>query len=132
MIIWTFLLLAVCCGSHLVYAQNSTNNNADRQKTVNLNEAVVCDCGFVDENDNLWTDIWYADYGLYKTNLQRDPHYLVMDYTVGAKHKDTMERVFTPGNVKLTESGGVILSVVQGDGGKYSSAAIGTKRYEFH
>jgi hypothetical protein len=124
MILWTSVLLAICCGSHLIYAQNS----ADRQKTVNLNEPIVCDCGFEDENNNLWTDVWYADYGLYQTSLQHDPHYLVMDYTVGAKYKGTMERVFSPGNVKLSQGGGITLSVNQNSNGKYTSAAIGTKR----
>jgi hypothetical protein len=133
MIIWTFLPLAIFCGSHLIYAQNSEeDSNPNRQKIVNLNEAVVCDCGFEDEYNKVWTNIWYADYGLYKTNLQHDPHYMVMDYTVGAKHKNTMERVFSPGNVKLTQGGGITLSVNQNDNGKYTSAAIGTKRYDFN
>lgn len=130
MFIWPILFVVVVF-SHIGHAQKSQNNNTDptaQQKTINLSDAVICDCGFEDENHNLWTDVWYADYGLYKSSLQYDPHYLVMDYTVGAKHKDTLERVFSPSNVKLTNEGGITLSVKKNSDGKYTSAAIGTKR----
>lgn len=132
MLIWSILLVVVVF-CHMSQGQRPQNNNTDptsKQKTINLSEAVVCDCGFEDENHNLWTDVWYADYGLYKSSLQYDPHYLVMDYTVGAKHKDTLARVFSPSNVKLTHEGGITLSVKQNGDGKYTSAAIGTKRYK--
>ncbi|CAO0801231.1 unnamed protein product [Mucor circinelloides] len=133
MLIWSILLVVVVF-CHMSQGQRPQNNNTDptsKQKTINLSEAVVCDCGFEDENHNLWTDVWYADYGLYKSSLQYDPHYLVMDYTVGAKHKDTLARVFSPSNVKLTHEGGITLSVKQNGDGKYTSAAIGTKRNDF-
>ncbi|KAF1801214.1 concanavalin A-like lectin/glucanase domain-containing protein [Mucor lusitanicus] len=133
MFIWPVLLVVVVF-CHMSQGQRPQNNNTDptsNQKTINLSEAVVCDCGFEDENHNLWTDVWYADYGLYKSSLQYDPHYLVMDYTVGAKHKDTLARVFSPSNVKLTHEGGITLSVKQNGDGKYTSAAIGTKRNDF-
>ncbi|KAG2202450.1 hypothetical protein INT46_002245 [Mucor plumbeus] len=131
--IWPILFVVVVF-SHIGHAQRPQNNNTDsttKQTTINLSEAVVCDCGFQDENNNLWTDIWYADYGSYKSSLQYDPHYLVMDYTVKAKYKDTLARVFSPSNVKLTHESGITLSVKKNNDGIYTSAAIGTKRNDF-
>ncbi|KAI8097941.1 concanavalin A-like lectin/glucanase domain-containing protein [Gilbertella persicaria] len=124
-------LVALLCVPYIVCIENQNNDPTTQDKIVNLNEAVVCDCGFEDENHNIWSSVWYADYSLYKSNLQYDPHYLVMDYTVDAKHNDTLERVFSPGNVKMNQNGGIVLSVKKGMNGKYSSAAIGTRRKDF-
>lgn len=102
---------------------------AQQSKTLlSLNEPVVCDCGFIDENSNVWSDVWYADYGTYKSNLQYDRNYVVMDYTVSAKHNNTIDRVFTRNNVKLSQTDGITLSVQKSSNGKYTSAAVGTKR----
>ncbi|KAI8370952.1 concanavalin A-like lectin/glucanase domain-containing protein [Blakeslea trispora] len=54
-----------------------------------------------------------------------------MDYTVDAKHNNTLSRVFTPNNVKLSADKGIVLAVERDDHGKYSSASIGTKRDDF-
>lgn len=89
---------------------------------------IICDCGFIDENNLVWSNVWYADYGLYKSSLQYDRNYLVMDYTISAKHQNTLDRVFTPSNVKLSKEDGITLSVQKDADGKYTSAAVGTKR----
>lgn len=93
-----------------------------------LEDPVVCDCGFIDEDNNVWSDVWYADYGTYKSNLQYDRNYVVMDYTVSAKYKNTLDRIFTPSNVKLSQTDGITLTVQKNSNGKYTSAAVGTKR----
>lgn len=100
----------------------------ETKNQLSLDEPVVCDCGFIDEDNNVWSDVWYADYGTYKSNLQYDRNYVVMDYTVNAKHKNTMDRVFVPNNVKLSQTDGITLSVQKDANGKYTSAAVGTKR----
>jgi hypothetical protein len=99
-----------------------------KQQNINLNDPIICDCGFIDESNNVWADIWHANYGLYKSSLQYDRHYLVMDYTVNAKHKNTLDRIFSPSNVKLSNTAGITLSVQKDSNGKYTSAAVGTKR----
>ncbi|KAI7908201.1 concanavalin A-like lectin/glucanase domain-containing protein [Cokeromyces recurvatus] len=54
-----------------------------------------------------------------------------MDYTVGPKHKGSLQRVFSRNNVKVNEDGGITLSVNKNSNGRYTSAAIGTKRNDF-
>lgn len=90
--------------------------------------AVVCDCGFQDEANRVWSDIWYADYDSYRADLQKDTNYVVMDYTVSAKHPNTFDRVFDPNNVHVNEDGGIQLKVRKADNGLYTSASFGTKR----
>ncbi|KAI9483227.1 MAG: concanavalin A-like lectin/glucanase domain-containing protein [Benjaminiella poitrasii] len=124
--------IIICSWANLIDAVKSSNNDpSSSQKTVSLNDTVICDCGFEDENHRVWTDIWYADYSVYKTNLQYDPHYMVMDYTVGPKQEGSLQRVFSRSNVKIDNNGGITLSVNQDTNGKYTSAAIGTKRNDF-
>lgn len=96
---------------------------------VKAQEPIVCDCGYVDEYNNVWSELWYADYGNYRSSLHYDRHYQVMDYTVSAKHKDTLDRVFSPGNVKVSSTEGITLTVQKDKNGRYTSAALGTKRY---
>lgn len=119
----------------LIQAQDTNDTSSDNnafQRTINVQEAVVCDCGFIDENNNVWTDIWYANFQNYNTALQYDPHYQLMDYTVGVKHKDAFERVFKPANVKKNINGSIALSVKKSKDGQFTSAAFGTKRYYIH
>ncbi|KAI7881723.1 concanavalin A-like lectin/glucanase domain-containing protein [Mucor mucedo] len=54
-----------------------------------------------------------------------------MDYTVNAKHNNTIDRVFVPSNVKLSQTDGITLSVQKDAQGRYTSAAVGTKRSDF-
>lgn len=98
---------------------------------VKAQEPIVCDCGYVDEYNNVWSELWYADYGNYRSSLHYDRHYQVMDYTVSAKHKDTLDRVFSPGNVKVSSTEGITLTVQKDKNGRYTSAALGTKRSDF-
>jgi hypothetical protein len=108
-----------------IYAQQQ---QPTKQRTVKLNDPIVCDCGYIDESNNLWQDIWLANYGKYKSSLQYDHNYLVMDYTVNAKHNNTLNRIFSPDNVKLSKSDGISLTVQKNSAGEYTSAAVGTKR----
>jgi hypothetical protein len=94
---------------------------------ISLNEPIICDCGFEDENANVWSNVWYANYSSYQTRLQHDHFYQVMDFTVDAKYENTWNRVFSPHNVKLTGEG-VRLTVKQQTPGVYTSASVGTKR----
>jgi hypothetical protein len=126
MLFWCVFLLF--CGVLSTANAQQEQNLVARQNTANSNEPIVCDCGYVDESNNIWTQLWNADYKNYRSSLHYDHHYLVMDYTVGAKHKDTLERVFTPSNVKVTQTDGITLSVKRNSDGKYTSAALGTKR----
>ena len=100
--------------------------------TVVAQEPVVCDCGFQDEYDRVWNEIWYADYASYNTDLQKDKNYLVMDYTVPAKHVNTIDRIFDPNNVQVIEDGGIHLNVKKTDTGGFTSASFGTRRYIIH
>ncbi|KAI9245741.1 concanavalin A-like lectin/glucanase domain-containing protein [Sporodiniella umbellata] len=52
-----------------------------------------------------------------------------MDYTVQSKAKNSLDRIFSPHNVKLTLQG-LSLSVKKNQN-KYTSASIGTKRSDF-
>ncbi|GAA5799491.1 hypothetical protein HPULCUR_004907 [Helicostylum pulchrum] len=117
------LLIVVKAQEEPTPNQNNNIQNADKP--------IVCDCGFIDENNLVWSNVWHADYGLYKSSLQFDRNYLVMDYTVSAKYKDTLDRIFSPGNVKLSKDDGITLSVQKESNGKYTSAAVGTKRSDF-
>lgn len=111
-----------------VKAQNE-GNPSTKKGIVNLEEPIVCDCGYQDEFNNVWSELWYADYGNYRSSLHYDRHYQVMDYTVNAKHKDTLDRVFSPRNVKVSNTDGITLTVQKDKDGRYTSAALGTKRY---
>ncbi|KAG1468135.1 hypothetical protein G6F56_004016 [Rhizopus delemar] len=93
-------------------------------------EPVVCDCGFMDENYQVWSNIWYSDYSKYKSITHNDQYYQVMDYTIKSKAKNTIDRVFSPNNIKLNAQG-MTLTVKKDGQDKYSSASIGTKRSDF-
>lgn len=122
------LLLPVFSLVRLSSAQDNTTDNNAFQRNINVQEAVVCDCGFIDENNNVWTDVWYANFEHYNSALQYDPHYQLMDYTVGVKHQDAFERVFKPNNVKKNNNGSIALTVKKNKNGQFTSAAFGTKR----
>ncbi|CAO3663415.1 hypothetical protein CU097_010881 [Rhizopus azygosporus] len=105
-----FLILVIC--AQLLVAQKP--------------EPVVCDCGFIDENDQIWHNIWYADYRRYTHISRNDAYYQLMDYTVPPKQNDTLARIFSPQNIEMDAHG---LSLrVKGQKDKYTSAAIGTRR----
>ncbi|KAI8143159.1 concanavalin A-like lectin/glucanase domain-containing protein [Fennellomyces sp. T-0311] len=56
-----------------------------------------------------------------------------MNYTVPAKHENTIDRVFTPTNVRVVDQGddaGVHLTVQKLQDGKYTSASFGTRRQD--
>lgn len=97
-------------------------------------DAVVCDCGFQDENGRIWSEIWHSNYNTYKANLQKDKNYVVMNYTVPAKYSDTMNRLFDPANVQLASQddessySGLQLAVRKQEDGQFTSASFGTKR----
>lgn len=93
-------------------------------------QPVVCDCGFQDEHGRIWTNIWYADYHRYPANLHQDTNYVVMNYTVNAKYKDTLDRVFDPDNVQWSEDGVELLVRKATNGQNYTSASFGTKRQD--
>lgn len=93
-------------------------------------DPVVCDCGFRDENNHVWSEIWYADYSTYKVNVHKDVHYVVMDYTVNAKYNNTLNRVFDPTNVQVDENGQVQLAVRKLNDNEYTSASFGTRRQD--
>lgn len=120
-----YVSLLLLLGSSTIYAQQE---EPTKQQIINLNDPIVCDCGYIDENNNLWGDIWHANYGNYKSSLQYDHHYLVMDYTVNAKNNNTLDRIFSPNNVQLSKENGITLSVQKDSAGRYTSAAVGTKR----
>lgn len=115
------LLLLLALPPTTTLAQTSSSSSSD---------PVVCDCGFRDENNHVWSEIWYADYSNYKSNLHKDAHYVVMDYTVNAKHKDTLNRVFDPNNVQIDEQGQVQLAVRKVNDNEYTSASFGTRRQD--
>ncbi|KAI7876116.1 concanavalin A-like lectin/glucanase [Lichtheimia hyalospora FSU 10163] len=100
-------------------------------------DAVVCDCGFQDENGRIWSEIWHSDYNSYKANLHKDKHYVVMNYTVPPKYSNTLERLFDPANVQLASHddqssySGLQLAVRKQDDGQFTSASFGTKREDF-
>lgn len=126
MLIWCASI--TFCGLMAIVKAQQEQNLIAKQNTTKLNEPVVCDCGYQDEFNNVWSELWNADYKTYKSSLHYDRHYVVMDYTVGSKHKDTLERVFVPDNVKVSQTDGITLSVKKNSDGKFTSAALGTRR----
>lgn len=90
-------------------------------------EPVVCDCGFIDENNQVWSNVWYADYSKYKSIARNDQYYQIMDYTLHAKGKNSFDRVFSANNIKLSAQG-MSLTVKKNTDNKYTSASIGTRR----
>ncbi|KAI9483160.1 MAG: concanavalin A-like lectin/glucanase domain-containing protein [Benjaminiella poitrasii] len=124
------LLLIVFYGClTLIFALEEDRTSA--QEIVQLNDTVICDCGFEDENHRFWTHGWISDYGAYKTNLEQDPQYLVMDHTMNPKQNGSLQRVFSRKNVIIDNQGDMTLTVNQISKGNYTSAAIGTKRNDF-
>lgn len=90
---------------------------------------ITCDCGFIDENGNLWTSVWYSNYQRNDSiRLQHDKNFMVMDYSLGKSRQDSnYDRVFQKNNVDLT-SDGAQLFVRTDENGKPSSASFGTFR----
>lgn len=92
-------------------------------------EAIICDCGFIDENNQIWSDIWYANFENYRSSIQADPHYQIMNYTVRAKNEEAFARTFERKNVDMNDHGGnVKVSVTKSSNGNYTSGSLGTKR----
>lgn len=99
---------------------------------------VTCDCGFRDENNNIWTNVWYADYQQTEGNtyhaatamdLKRDKHYLVMDYTM-KRDNYNYTRIFSKNNVNLSPESAQLI-VRSNDNGDMTSASFGTERHDF-
>ncbi|KAI9010436.1 concanavalin A-like lectin/glucanase domain-containing protein [Phycomyces nitens] len=98
-------------------------------ETSNSTDAVVCDCGFQDENALVWGNVWYADFGKYKVPIQDDNNYVVMDYTVPPQDNESFTRKFDPKNVELVD--GVVKLTVTTEGGSTTSGSFATKREDF-
>ncbi|OAD70458.1 glycoside hydrolase family 16 protein [Phycomyces blakesleeanus NRRL 1555(-)] len=86
-----------------------------------------CDCGFKDENDRIWTNMWFEDYTKDIASPHEDHDYLVMNYTVKSIRPTTLDRLFDPNNVQLTD-GGIDMTVKSDDSGTFTSASFGSRR----
>ncbi|KAI9311935.1 concanavalin A-like lectin/glucanase domain-containing protein [Dichotomocladium elegans] len=117
------LLVAVVLQLSLLAATGAASEQEDSLGPI------VCDCGFIDENGRVWSEVWHSDYSTYKASLQQDKNYIVMDYTVRAKYENTLDRVFSPANVQLNSDwGGVELVVRKQADNRFTSASFGTRR----
>ncbi|KAH8555900.1 concanavalin A-like lectin/glucanase domain-containing protein [Umbelopsis sp. PMI_123] len=92
-------------------------------------EPIVCDCGFTDENNNNWSNVWHADFSTYKDSIHVDNNYRVSSYTIPAKHVNTYDRVFSQGNTDILD-GNLQLSVTNNNG-DIKCGSISTSREDF-
>ncbi|SAM00839.1 hypothetical protein [Absidia glauca] len=100
---------------------------------------VTCDCGFRDENSNIWSNVWYSNYqqandgheGSMKSDPTRatDKNYMVMDYSVQRPGSD-YKRIFSKNNVNMTPQSAQLI-VRSNDAGEMTSASFGTQRNDF-
>ncbi|CAO3595776.1 unnamed protein product [Absidia cylindrospora] len=100
--------------------------------------SITCDCGFRDENNNVWTNVWFSDYQQSEGNvyhdatamdLKRDKNYLVMDYTMKRENYN-YTRIFSKNNVNLSPQSAQLIVRSNSDG-DMTSASFGTERNDF-
>ncbi|CAO3617726.1 unnamed protein product [Cunninghamella blakesleeana] len=114
-----------------------------------------CDCGFVDENRQFWTNQLYMTFNTMdqndyqKKNNNHQQHYnpnnyeiqyqklikenFLANYVVGAKYENTYPRNFNKSNIKINKEGNLQISInIHNHNTDYpvSCGAMGTKRQD--
>lgn len=86
----------------------------------------VCDCGFTDESNMAWTDVWHADFSKYPVDIGLDSNYAIHSYTTPAKHENTIDRVYGRDNAAINN--GVLELTVRNNNGVITNGALSTAR----
>ncbi|KAG2171782.1 hypothetical protein INT43_008162, partial [Umbelopsis isabellina] len=92
-------------------------------------DPLVCDCGFTDESNMAWTDVWHADFSKYPVDIGLDNNYAIHSYTTPAKHENTIDRVYGRDNAAINN--GVLELTVRNNNGVITNGALSTSRSDF-
>lgn len=90
-------------------------------------EPITCDCGFTDENNNYWSNVWHSDFSSYQDSIEIDSNYVISTYTIPSKHANTLDRVFSKSNADILD--GRLRLAVSNDNGNIKCGSISTSRY---
>jgi hypothetical protein len=90
-------------------------------------EPIVCDCGFTDENNNYWSNVWHSDFSTYQDSIQVDNNYVISTFTIPAKRENALNRVFSKDNAEILD--GRLRLAVTNDNGDIKCGSISTSRY---
>lgn len=90
-------------------------------------EPITCDCGFTDENNNYWSNVWHSDFSTYQDSIHVDSNFVISTYTIPAKHENTLSRVFSKDNADILD--GRLRLAVSNDNGNIKCGSISTSRY---
>ncbi|KAI9287740.1 concanavalin A-like lectin/glucanase domain-containing protein [Umbelopsis sp. AD052] len=92
-------------------------------------EPIVCDCGFTDENNNYWSNVWHSDFTTYQESIHLDSNYVVSTFTIPAKRENTLDRVFSKDNADILN--GHLRLAVTNDNGDVKCGSISTSSESF-
>lgn len=90
-------------------------------------EPITCDCGFTDENNNYWSNVWHSDFSSYQDSIHVDSNFVISTFTIPAKHENTLDRVFSKDNADILD--GRLRLAVSNDNGDIKCGSISTSRY---
>jgi hypothetical protein len=73
---------------------------------IELESTSSCDCGYTDNMNIYWTDMWYKDFDTNNTmisNLYTQKDLFLANYEIGPKYDKTLSRIFKKENVNVVD-----------------------------